>query len=76
MVWTSAASGGTIVYTTSAAHTFTAGSVVDFTEFAPAGYNKTGATIASVTSNTDHRDRNRANPGAMTVKGVVTGALV
>ena len=41
------ASAGTITYTTSAAHGFTAGQVVDITGIVPTAYNLTGATLAT-----------------------------
>ena len=44
--------GGTITFTTTAAHSFAAGQLVDITGNTPAGYNQSGAVIASVPSST------------------------
>jgi hypothetical protein len=46
------ASSGTITYTTSVAHGFTAGQVVDITGISPTAYNLTGATIAGTPTTT------------------------
>lgn len=46
------ASAGTITYTTSAAHGFTAGQVVDITGIVPTAYNLSGATLATASGTT------------------------
>ena len=46
------ASAGTITYTTSSNHGFTAGQIVDITGVNPTAYNLTGATIATASTNT------------------------
>lgn len=46
------ASAGTITYTTSANHGFTAGQVVDITGVVPTAYNLTGATLATASGTT------------------------
>lgn len=45
-------SSGTITYTTSSAHGFTAGQIVDITGIDPVAYNLTGATIATASGTT------------------------
>jgi len=57
------ASAGTITYT-AAAHGFTAGQIVDITGIVPIAYNLSGATIATVATNT------------FTVTNAATGAFV
>ena len=46
------ASAGTITFTTSGAHGFTAGQIVDITGVVPVGYNLTGATLATASGST------------------------
>jgi hypothetical protein len=46
------ASGGTITFTTSANHGFTAGQIVDITGVDPTAYNLTGATLATASAKT------------------------
>lgn len=46
------ASAGTITYTTSSNHGFTAGAIVDITGVDPPAFNLTGATLATASTNT------------------------
>lgn len=46
------ASAGTITYTTSTNHGFTAGQIVDITGVVPIAYNLVGATLATASTNT------------------------
>lgn len=62
-------SGGTITYTTSANHGFTAGAVVDITGVNPPQYNLSGATL--VTASTDTFTITNAATGAYVSGGVV-----
>lgn len=57
-------SGGTITYTTSANHGFTAGAVVDITGVDPPQYNLSGVTLASASTDT------------FTITNAATGAYV
>jgi hypothetical protein len=46
------ASGGTVTYTTSSAHGFTAGKIVDIVGIDPSAYNLSGVTLASASGST------------------------